>query len=453
MRKRIFIGTFLASLAVCGASLCVILGALYGYYSKLYDDEIASAATYISEGIELSGMQYLQKSENFGNKRVTLIAADGSVIFDSMTDPEKMENHADREEFIEAKSSGRGTAARLSQTLSQRTYYYAVLLDDGSVLRVGGTQHTPLSLLLNMIQPLLIVLIVAVALSYLLAAYVSKKIIRPINAIDFDAPEHIEGYGELDPLVDNLQRKNEQIERHIAEIHAAHESQDRMRREFTANVSHELKTPLTSISGFAEIIRDGLVKPEDIPRFAGNIYSEAGRLITLVEDIIKVSRLEECPRDMEMSNVDLYEQCEIAVSRLRQAAERRGITLSLTGERLCVFGSEQIIGEMIENVCDNAVKYNVDGGRVDVSVTRCEGGAEVAVRDTGIGIPPEDIDHVFERFYRVNKSHSKEIGGTGLGLSIVKHGALFHGATVSIASEPDRGTEICIRFRENFCRE
>ena len=446
MRKKIFFGTFFASLSVCLASIIIILGALYNYYSEQYDGNIRETAGYLASGVNYSGGNFLENCTYDGKDRVTLISKSGKVLYDSVKQPSEMENHADREEFMKAQSEGVGESRRYSSTLSERTYYYAVRLNDGGVLRVSGTQYTVLSLVLNMIQPLLLVLLVAVLLSYILAAAVSKRIVKPINEIDINNPSHIEGYEELTPLTDNLIRQKKQIDYQMKQLKSEHESQDRMRREFTANVSHELKTPLTSISGFAEIIRDGLVKPEDIPRFAGKIYDEAGRLITLVGDIIKISQLDEESPTIEKAKLNLDAVCSDVVSSLNQIAEKHSITMTYSGKPAYIFGSEQIVYEMIYNICDNAIKYNKEYGSVDVSL-RTEGElAVVSVADTGIGIPQNEIDHVFERFYRVNKSHSKEIGGTGLGLSIVKHAALFHDAKISIESKLGEGTTITAVF-------
>ena len=446
MRKRIFLGTFFASLCVCLASVIIILGALYNYYSEQYDGSIRETAGYLASGVNYSGSEFLENCTYDGKDRVTLISKSGEVLYDTVKQPSEMENHADREEFVKAQSEGVGESHRYSNTLSEKTYYYAIRLTGGDVLRVSGTQYTVLSLVLNMIQPLLLVMLVAVLLSYILAYAVSKRIVKPINEIDINNPTHIEGYEELTPLTDNLIRQKKQIDYQMKQLKTEHEAQDRMRREFTANVSHELKTPLTSISGFAEIMRDGLVKSEDIPRFAGKIYDEAGRLITLVGDIIKISRLDEESATIEKAKLNLNAVCGGVVNDLSQIAKKHNITMTYNGADAYIFGSEQIVYEMIYNICDNAIKYNKEYGSVDVTL-KTEGElAVVTVADTGIGIPQNEIDHVFERFYRVNKSHSKEIGGTGLGLSIVKHAALFHDAKISIDSKLGEGTTISAVF-------
>ncbi|HPF30490.1 MAG TPA: ATP-binding protein, partial [Lachnospiraceae bacterium] len=267
-----------------------------------------------------------------------------------------------------------------------------------------------------------------------------------INEIDLQHPEVEQVYQELSPLTGRIMEQNLLIKEQIEEQKIEHESRDRMRREFTANVSHELKTPLTSISGFAEIIRDGLVKEEDLPRFAGNIYREAQRLIVLVGDIIKLSQLDGKEVAAPKEEINLYESAEAVIAHLLAAAERKNVSITMTGEPIKVMAVEQIVEEMIYNLVDNAIKYNKDGGRVTVSVNQIEDCKVITVSDTGIGIPKKEQERIFERFYRVNKSHSKEIGGTGLGLSIVKHGAMYHNAVITVESEEMMGTKITVSF-------
>ncbi len=275
---------------------------------------------------------------------------------------------------------------------------------------------------------------------------VTVSIIDPINNIDIENPDATQIDGEFSPLVCKINSQNTRILQQMEELKFESQNRDKLRREFTANVSHELKTPLTSISGYAEIIRDGIAKPEDTTRFAGKIYDESQRLITLVEDIIKLSRLEESDVEVKSEDIDLYAVCESVISRLETIAKKRGVTFSLSGDRCIITGVAQIIEEMIYNLCDNAVKYNKDNGSVRINIRQYIDGIELTVKDSGIGIAQEDIPRIFERFYRVNKSHSKEIGGTGLGLSIVKHGALYHNASISVDSKLGKGTTIKILF-------
>lgn len=291
-----------------------------------------------------------------------------------------------------------------------------------------------------------VVLILPLVVTLCVQRIVLKKVITPINEIDIENPGTTDVYYEFSPLISKIQSQNSRILQQMDQLNTEHKTRDKLRREFTANVSHELKTPLTSISGYAEIIRDGIARPEDTVRFSGKIYDESQRLITLVQDIIKLSRLEESDMEVQFESIDLHEQCESVISRLESIAKKRNITFSLSGEHCIIFGVSNIIEEMIYNLCDNAVKYNKENGKVKVNIKQCIDGVELSVSDTGIGIEQNEIGRIFERFYRVNKSHSKEIGGTGLGLSIVKHGAIYHNASISVESEINKGTTIKILF-------
>lgn len=293
---------------------------------------------------------------------------------------------------------------------------------------------------------LLVIFLVSVALAVVLTALIYKSIITPINAINIENPDEEVEFDEIRPLVDKINKQNRQIKQQMDELKEENEKQNRLRREFTANVSHELKTPLTSISGYAEIMGNGLAKPEDISRFSGIIYDETQRLITLVGDIINLSKLEEKEVLHEKKMVDLKEISQNVISRLQAVASKKGITFKVDGTDEKVYGVASIIDEIIYNLCDNAIKYNKENGLVMINITKVDGITEYTVTDTGIGIAKNELDRVFERFYRVDKSHSKKIGGTGLGLSIVKHGVSYHGGEVSIKSEPGSGTSIKIRF-------
>ncbi len=547
MTKRIFRAIFLVALAVFLAGTALIMGALYNYYSGIYESQIQEEAAYLSTAVEDLGLPYLEGLER-GSHRITWVNSDGTVLFDSAANEDRMENHLDREEIQEAMADGVGESERYSDTLSERSYYYALALNDGSVLRVSGEQYTVLSLLLSIGHYIILVLVVALALSLFLASRISKAIIRPLNGIDLEHPEDVDTYDELSPLLGRIASQNRQIRTQLdemkakqqefatitenmnegllvidqqtavlsyntaalrllgadkvegsvfslnrseqfrdavdASLHGRHsqalmelsertyqlianpvhehdqvvgavlllldvterEEREKLRREFTANVSHELKTPLTSISGFAELMKNGMVKPEDVPHFAGNIYSEAQRLITLVGDIIRLSQLDEGTTGLEKVPLDLAKVTESVVERLRGAAEQRGITFSLQLEQATVLGNQQILDEMVYNLCDNAIKYNKEQGSVHVTVDPNKGHPVLTVSDTGIGIPYAEQGRVFERFYRVDKSHSKEIGGTGLGLSIVKHGAAYHNAKVELESVPGKSTTVRVLF-------
>ena len=548
MTARIFRSIFLVATAVLLASFILIFGMLYEHLGQQIQAELQSEATYIAQGLAQSGAAYFNGLH--GTNRITWVAADGTVLYDSDSEAAAMENHADREEIREALTNGSGQSTRYSTTFDERRIYFATRLEDGTVLRVSSAQHSVWVLIMGLLSPVIVIFVLAAILSGVLASALAKRILRPVNAIDLEHPEQSEVYEELSPLlskiynqnrvIDNqiqeLQRKqaeftaitenmsegflvidgrtdllsyntsalrllgaeavserqsvlalnrsegfrkavelslsgehNEQLfereghyfqiianpvchEEHIAgavlvilDITEKH-ARESMRREFTANVSHELKTPLTSISGTAEIIKNGFVKPEDIPHFAGNIYDEAQRLITLIGDIMRLSQLDEDSIPLEKAPVNLYDLAGSVLGRLKTAAEKRGITLTLLGGPVSVNGVSQVLDEMIFNLCDNAIKYNRENGHVRVSVSEENGHAVVRVADDGIGIPAADRERVFERFYRVDKSHSKEIGGTGLGLSIVKHGAAFHNAQVTLESELGKGTTVTIAF-------
>ena len=449
MRRRIFKGSFLVAICVWVACLALILGALYAQFSKAYTEELKNEAYLAGYGVEQSGKAYfddLQLSHDF---RITWIAQDGTVIWDSVITDESLENHGSRPEVKEALETGYGEDSRYSKTLAEKTMYCALRLEDGTVLRVSRDQFTIFTLVLNMIQPLLVVLLLAVVLAFALAARTARKIVEPINRIDLEHVPKTVGYEEVQPLIDKIAEQKKALDQRISRLQVDVDEKTReadFRKEFTANVSHELKTPLTSISGFAEIIKNGLVKEEDIPRFAGRIYDEAQRLVCLVEDIIKLSQLDEKQVAAKKERLDLYAACEEVLRTLESAAEFRNLTVHLEGKHIYVQAVQQILGEIIYNLCDNAIKYNRDHGTVTVTVFEEDGRPAVSVADTGIGIPEEDLDRVFERFFRVNKSHSKEIGGTGLGLSIVKHGAAYHNAKIRMDSRLGEGTEITIIF-------
>ena len=561
MSRKIFTGIFAVALTVWLACIVCIVGALYYYFNDKSAEEFRNEAIFIAQGIEASGEQYLEALSASSRRhsedvRITWIADDGTVLYDNYTDAAELENHGDREEFQEALESGSGQSVRYSSTQMEKIIYYAIKLNDGSVLRVSDTQYTLLSILIVMLSPILLILIVSLILAAVFAGRISKSIIKPINAIDLEHPENAETYDELAPLLEKIDAQNKQIARqmeelrsrrrefesitenmaeglvivgHMAEVLTCNPSalkilnadkvphkqsvltlnrsevfrhsvdsalagkpsevdleivgkvyrliaspvraadtedvigatliilditekneRERLRREFTANVSHELKTPLTSISGNAEIIKNGIVKPEDVPHFAENIYKEAGRLISLVNDIIKLSKLDEGGGEITKEPVDLSEIASEVSESLRAQAERRAISSEIHTEKAVIMGIRPILTEMIYNLWENAIKYNKEGGKLYVDIANeCQDGrkfVKFSIRDTGIGIPSADLERIFERFYRVDKSHSKEIGGTGLGLSIVKHGARLHGAEITVKSEIDKGSTFIIQF-------
>ncbi len=550
MKKRIFQSTLLVSLLTFISSMIIIMGVLYRYFDNQLMKELKSEAAYVATGVELSGDTYFEtlKTEN----RITWIDEEGNVLYDNKADKDSMESHADREEYIEAKESGFGQAERYSNTLSQKTVYYAILLEDDSVIRVSTTQFTVVSLLMNMLQPIIIVVVVAIILSVYLAIKLSGKIVEPINNIDLENPSLEDNYDELAPFVRKIRKQNElitlqmqELERKQKEFSAITENmtegfividtrtevlshntaaekllgcevtevshsvfalnrsevfrkvvenalegkndnrvlerdgrylqilsspvwdddkitgailividitemeeREILRREFTSNVSHELKTPLTSIYGISDLLRNGMVRGEDVSQFGKNIHDESGRLIALVNDILRVSQLDEGIGLGEKEEVDLYELSSNVLSRLESVAKKYDITMLLEGDRAKVYGYYGIISEILFNLCDNAVKYNKEQGKVKVIIKEEKDCIKWQVSDTGIGIKQSELDRIFERFYRVDKSHSKQIGGTGLGLSIVKHGCACNDAEIKVSSVEGEGSTFTIFFNK-----
>lgn len=439
MKKRIFSSIMLVAVTVLLASLALIVGVLHEHFEVRVTEELGRATAYIAHAVENEGLAYLEEGLP-GDDRVTWVAADGTVLFDNREKASAMANHADRAEIAAAMERGWGTATRRSDTLSQQTVYYALRLADGSVMRLAATQYSVWMLVLQALRPVILVVLLAVGLAMWLAGRLSRQLVRPINAIDLSDPRDEDTYEELSPLLSRIRSQNRQLQKQMEELRA----QDAMRREFTANVSHELKTPLTSIVGTAEIMENGLVRPEDVPHFAGNIYREANRLIGLVNDIIKLSRLEEGSPTARWETVDLRQVVEAIRDQLSFAAARREVTLTLRGGSVMARGIPQVVEEVLYNLCDNAIAYNRTGGSVTVTVEDTPEGGRVTVTDTGIGIPREVQDRVFERFYQVDHSHGS--GGTGLGLSIVKHGAAYLGARVELESEEGKGSTFTVLF-------
>jgi two-component system phosphate regulon sensor histidine kinase PhoR len=550
VNKKIFRSSCLVAILVLLSSFVLIMGVLFGVFEDRLENELESEINYISQAVRNEGEKYFDGMD-MGGKRVTLIAPDGEVIFDTAADAEDMDNHADREEVKQALETGSGKSSRYSGTLTEKTVYYAVRLSDGNILRISATQYSVLYILLGMLQPVIIVFLIAVILSAVLSARVSSSIVKPINDLDLDDPEQNETYEEIAPLLFKIAKQKDQINAQLREAGQKREEfrlitenmsegflvidihtnlltynqaalklleidsvnsgsvlklnrtrdfrrvvnealggsriespmaqngrhynlianpvredgrvigavivildvteivkRETLRREFTANVSHELKTPLTSISGFAELMKDGGMPEETVKDFSKSIYDEAQRLISLVSDIIRLSELDENSVRLETETVDLYDLSKEMLARLKNDADKRNITLNLIGQKTEINGVRRILAEIVGNLCDNAVKYNKDGGSVDVIISESEHHVSLSVRDTGIGIPQAHQDRVFERFYRVDKSHSKAVGGTGLGLSIVKHGAACHNAAISLHSTEGVGTTVTVTFNK-----
>ena len=548
MTKKIFQSILLVDGAVLLASLLIIMGFLYDYFGGVEENQLRDELSLAAAAVEDGGADYLSQL-TADRYRLTWIAADGSVLYDTKTDAESLENHAARTEVSQALTTGTGESTRYSSTLMEKTMYYAQRLADGTVLRISISRATVGMIAVGMIQPLLIVLIVALILSGLLARRLSRRIVDPLNSLDLEHPLDNDAYEELSPLLKRIHRQHVEIQTQLRELHertdeftqitgsmreglvlldehgdilsinaaaqalfgadaqcvgrdfltiersheisaaiqaavadghsevraeragrvyqfdisritsdgkflgtvilafdiTEQEFAERNRREFTANVSHELKTPLQGIIGSAELIENGMVKPDDLPRFVGHIHAEAARLVTLIDDIIRLSQLDEGDA-MPTEPVDLLAVSQEAAENLQDAAAARGVTVGVTGQPAVIPGVRRLIYEIVYNLCDNAIKYNRDGGRVDVTVAADADGSSITVADTGIGIAPEHQGRVFERFYRVDKSHSKASGGTGLGLSIVKHAVQYHHGRIELESTPGTGTTIRVVF-------
>ncbi len=413
-----------------------LTGIMYRQTVTTVEEEIHREADYISKAVQISGTEYLnQMDEVRANTRITWISAEGTVLYDSTEDEHTFENHKNRPEVKKAFAKGEGEDIRKSDTIGEEMCYYAEKMPDGTVLRVSRTMNSAMKSAFHILPFMIFLALIMIVTAWLLSKWQIERLIRPINTLDLEKPLEQEMYPELQPLLERIEQSNK-----------AKEAVAAMRREFSANVSHELKTPLTSISGYAEIMKDGLVRPEDMQHFSEKIYQEASRLITLVEDIIKLSRLDEGRVELEKEEVDLYELSREIISRLAPQAAKNRVRLELTGESVKYTGIRQILDEMIYNITENAVKYNNPGGKVSVWAGNTLQGKKVVVTDNGIGIPEDQIDRIFERFYRVDKSHSKERGGTGLGLSIVKHGVMLHHGEVHVESKLGEGTRIELVF-------
>ena len=546
----------LVSSLITVLGLAFVVGILYHYFQGQLMGELKKEAVYISRGVESTGTDYLKKL-NDEDSRITYVDESGKVIYDNEANVESMDNHGHRKEIREAEINGEGADERISSTLSEKTMYYAVRLENGNVLRVSSNQASVWMLLLQLLPPFVAVLILMLLLSGVFASRLSGKVVEPLNGLDLEHPDENDAYDEVQPLLSKIGRQSRQIRLQLEAarrqqkefsiitenmqegllvidrytmvlsvnssvgkllkvkeiktgesvyllnrsedflgvvgqvLEGKHENKilrldgseiqvianpvtrenktegavillvdvtekverEQLRREFSANVSHELKTPLTSISGFAEIMQDGFVKDEDVKVFAGRIYKEAQRLIRLVGDVIRISRLDEGGLPYQWEKLDLYSLTHDIFSTLHEAAEKQEVHMYMEGGSTVLDTVPTIMEEVLYNVCDNAVKYNRRGGEVFVRLKDGEDAVRVNVRDTGIGIPKKDQERIFERFYRVDKSHSKEIGGTGLGLSIVKHGVKTLNGRLWLNSEPGQGTEIIMEFPKHHMEE
>lgn len=439
MKNRIRRGMYLVVFLSLILSYILMTFMIYRQTLANVKTELKQEAGYIAISLDLNGESYLQRvNEVHSETRITHISSDGKVLYDSEKDVTTLENHKSRKEVQEAFQNGSGEQIRKSNTLDEEMIYYALRLEDGSVLRVSRGMNSVLRTALSAFPQMLIIALVLLGFAWGLAHLEVQRLMQPVYKLDLEHPMENTVDEELVPLLERLDTQNQEK----AKV-------EQMRKEFSANVSHELKTPLTSISGYAEIMKEGLVKPEDMKKFSERIYQEASRMITLVSDIIQISKLDEGLPGMEKETVDLYALSKKIIIRLSPVAEKKQVQMELVGEPVSIEGVPQVLEEMISNLCENAIKYNVEYGKVSVWTGKTLQGIKVIVTDTGIGIPKEHQERIFERFYRVDKSHSRETGGTGLGLSIVKHGAMLHNAEISVHSEVGRGTRMELTFQED----
>ena len=442
MRSKIFKAIWIVALLVLLASLILIMGVSYSYFSSVQKRQLRIETELAAQGVTLSGMGYFEqlKTENY---RITWISSAGGILFDNEVDAASMENHLERQEVKQAIEEGFGEATRHSYTLADQQFYAAKRLPDGSVLRVSIGQFSVWTLLMGFAQPICFVILFALVLSFILASRLAKTIVKPINEIDLEHPGQYygkENYLEIEPLLRHISAQQIQLREDQEKVEKA----ALIRQEFSANVSHELKTPLHAISGYAELLENGLVKEEDIKPFAIKIHSESLRMSKLIEDIIELTKLDNGGTEMKWEDCDFYRIAENAVDTLEMAASAMDITIRLDGKSAPVRAIPQLLYSIAYNLCDNAIKYNRHGGSVAVSVTQGALHTVLKVKDTGIGIPEEDRDRIFERFYRVDKSRSRDVGGTGLGLSIVKHAIIIHHGKIELNSSVGEGTEFII---------
>lgn len=442
---RIFLSTFFVGTLIYFLCALIFISNIYSYFERKIFSELETEAVFLEQYIADSNLSDLKKFNSIKN-RITLIHKDGTVYFDNMVDASRLENHSLREEFVAAKEKGAAKVSRYSSTMTDKTLYFAKSLQNGDVLRISCDQHSVAVLVLGMSQTLLIMLVLAVIISGIAAVWTSRRITNPLNQINLEKPESCAVYEELKPFT-----------KRIAEENYEKTQREELRKQFTANVSHELKTPLTSISGFAEILKNGGTDEKTTKDFAGTIYEESQRMISLMNDIIKLSKLDEKSISLEKEPIELLGLSKEIAKILSASAKAKNIKLDVHGDSGKIMGVQPVIYEMIYNLIDNAIKYNVQNGTVEVTVKeeKPEKGhtfgdkTVISVRDTGIGIPKNEQDRVFERFYRIDKSRSKELGGTGLGLSIVKHAAKFHDAAINLSSKEGEGSTFTITFPGN----
>ena len=441
----IFKSTFLLGSLVYFLCAIMFISNLYNYFEQQIFNELENEATFIEDFI--LNHQY-DEIRNFDTKnRITLIHKNGEVFFDNKVDIQEMENHFTREEILGALQNKQAKVARFSSTMTEKTLYYAKLLSNQDILRISCNQHSVAVLVLGMSQSLLIMFVIAIIICAVIAKFVSKKIVEPLNTINLENPENSNVYQELKPFTHRISEENFEKEQ-----------REELRQQFSANVSHELKTPLTSISGFAEILKNGGTDEQTTKDFANTIYEETQRMISLVNDIIKLSKLDEKSISQEKEEINLAELSKEIITALLPVAEKKNVHIDFEAENPSfINGVRSVIFEMIYNLVENAIKYNKNDGKVIVKISKTSENFSsklkqtvvLSVSDTGIGIPKNEQERIFERFYRIDKSRSKESGGTGLGLSIVKHGAKYHNAKVTLSSQEGKGSTFTIYFEDN----
>lgn len=440
MTKKTLYKIFAFGVSVITITAVLILSVFYSYSDKQLKEQLRVVETVVEAELNESGDTAFITNNIDPNIRITLISPSGKVIADNIEDASTLDNHANREEIIEAKKNGEATVTRNSDTQKEKVYYFAKQLDDGNILRVSSQATNIGNFFKDYIVYILICILAVIIAAVFVSFAITKSIIKPIRRLgqNLDDVDKFKFDDELQPLVNALlQQKRKQ------------KMLDKQKKQFTANVSHELKTPLTSIAGYAELIETGIAKEEDIKPFAGVIRKQALRLVSLSEDIIQLSQLEESvDENMSFESVDLYDIANKCVEALNINALNKNVTLSLSGEQCYIRGKAQLVEEMVYNLLDNAIRYNKENGTVTVTVTPLSKGASVSVKDTGIGIPAKYQDRIFERFFRVDKSRSKATGGTGLGLAIVKHITQLHGADLKLESEEGKGTQIIVTFKD-----
>lgn len=440
MKKKINLQFMFISAVGILLTFCLSTVIFYELFKSEVVDELKTYADVIKETQSYDQILQGEYDPDVDDLRITMIKKDGEVFYDSFADAKKMENHANRQEVRQALKHGNGKAIRTSDTLDKNTFYYAVRLDDGNVLRVAKESRSIWSVFIKVMPAILILILVILAISKMLSDVLTKSLLLPIEQMseNLDHLEEITTYKELMPFINTIQEQHKNILMNA-----------KMRQEFTANVSHELKTPLTAISGYSELIQNGMTNEEETIRFAGEIHKSAKRLLTLINDTIRLSQLDTSEQKVIYEAIDLYKIAEDCVNMLKFSAENHGITISIHGTNAYLEGNKEMLEEVVYNLCDNAIRYNNEGGKVDVTVKPVKGKIYLCVEDNGIGISKEHQERIFERFYRVDKSRSKSTGGTGLGLAIVKHIIQQHGAHMELTSEKGKGTKIEIEFSKS----